>query len=289
MTKCGLFRFSSTSPPAALASLLDHEEIEVAVLVHLASGGGSEDNDPLGLYGFDYRVDHPLDHHRVGRSVGVDVLPELVGGVVPGTDRALWLRPARVGAAGPTSPFYPDARIRGERRRRWERLAGSRASSSVRSPGAPRGHGAYRTRSEDQRTAANRLALVLRHSRGGMRHRDGPARQRSPVRRRVGTSGLPRLSLGSRAVWGPRSFSAFRDTRSSSVTSIRRESPTQRPSHEVPSASHSPRSTGIGRSPVLSGGTNAGRSTTPANRVRRETRGPGVEPSISPRSQSRRR
>ena len=42
---------------------------------------------------------------------------------------------------------------------------------------------------------------------------------------------------------------------------------------EVTSASHSPRSKGIGRSPVLSGGTNAGRSTTLANRVRPETRG----------------
>ena len=57
---------------------------------------------------------------------------------------------------------------------------------------------------------------------------------------------------------------------------------------EVTSSSHSPRSKGIGRSPVLSGGTNAGRSTTLANRVRPETRGSGVEPPVSPRSRSRR-
>ena len=56
---------------------------------------------------------------------------------------------------------------------------------------------------------------------------------------------------------------------------------------EVTSASHSPRSTGIGRSPVLSGGTNAGRSATLADPVRPETRGSGVEPSVSLPSRSR--
>ena len=58
---------------------------------------------------------------------------------------------------------------------------------------------------------------------------------------------------------------------------------------EVTAASHSLRSTGIGRSPVFSGGTKAGRSATLANPVRQETPGSSVEPLVSPRSRSRRR
>ena len=45
---------------------------------------------------------------------------------------------------------------------------------------------------------------------------------------------------------------------------------------DVKSASHSPRSTGTGRSPVPSSGTNAGRSALPANPVRPETQDSGV-------------
>ena len=81
----------------------------------------------------------------------------------------------------------------------------------------------------------------------------------------------------------------LRSQRSVVRSGARRPCRSQRGNNAVRPALHTHRSTGIARSPALSGGTTSGRSTTPANRAGPETRDSGDEPSVSPRSWIRRR